>query len=55
MLRLSIYISPFIYIAQIFVFSLKLSGLACLLTVLINSRVAGVFILVLKSLIDLAI
>ena len=55
LLRFSIYISSFISIVQIIILLLKLSGLACPPTVLINSRVAGIYILVLKLLINLVI
>ena len=55
LLRFSVYIFSFISIVQIIILLLKLSGLACPPAVLINGRVAGVYILVLKLLIDLAI
>ena len=55
LLRFSVYVSPFVSIVQVIILLLKLSGLAYLLAILINSRVASVYILVLKSLIDLVI
>ena len=55
LLRFSVYVFPFISIVQVIVLLLRLSGLAYLLAILINGRVANIYILVLKSLIDLAI
>ena len=55
LLKFSIYISFFISIVQIIILLLKLSSLVYPPAILINSRVAGIYILVLKLLIDLAI
>ena len=54
LLKFSIYVSP-ISIAQIIVLLPKPSGLAYPLTILINGKVAGVYIPVLKLLMDLVI
>jgi hypothetical protein len=54
LLKFSIYISP-ISIAQIIILLLKLSGIASPLTVLINGKVASIYIPVLKSSVNLAI
>ena len=55
LLKFSVYVSPLVFIVQIIIFLLKLSGVASLLTVSINGKDAGTYILVLKSLINLAI
>ena len=55
LLRFNIYVSPFISIVQIIILLLKLSNLACLPSISINSRVASIYIPVLKLLIHLAI
>ena len=55
LLRFSAYISPLISIVQIIILLLKLNGLASPLIILINGRDTGIYILVLKSLINLVI
>ena len=55
LLKFSVYISPLVFIVQIIVLLLKPSDIASLLTILINGRDASTYILVLKSLINLAI
>ena len=55
LLKFSVYVSPLVSIAQIIVLLLKLSGVASPLTILIDGRDAGIYRLVLKSLINLAI
>ena len=55
MLKFSVCVSPFVSITQIIVFLPKPDGLACPPAVLIDDRVAGVYVPVLKSLMDLVI
>ena len=55
LLRFSVYISPFVSIAQIIILLLKPGGLAYLPVISINGRVAGVYMPVLKSSMDLVI
>ena len=54
LLRFSVYVSP-VSVVQIIVLLLKLSGLACPPTVSSDGRDAGIYIPVLKSLINLVI
>ena len=54
LLRFSVYISPFVSIAQIIILLPKPGSLAYLLAVLINNKVTGVYMPVLKSSMDLA-
>jgi hypothetical protein len=55
LLRFSVYVFLLVFIAQISVLLLKLSGLASLLTMLIASKNTSIYMLTLKSLIDLVI
>ena len=54
LLRFNVYISPFMSIAQIIILLPKPGGLAYLPAVLIDGRVTGVYMPVLKSSMDLA-
>jgi len=55
LLKFNVYISLSIFIAQIIIFLLKLSGVVFLLAVLINNKDIGIYIPVLKLLINLVI
>jgi hypothetical protein len=55
LLRFSVYVFLLVFIAQISVLLSKLSGLASLLTMLIASKNTSIYMLTLKSLIDLVI
>jgi hypothetical protein len=55
LLRFTVYVSPLVFIAQISVLLLKPNNLAFLLAMLITGKDAGVYVPVVKSLINLAI